>query len=87
MVENNMGKMTPPIGITGYTKPVTRKLMRQLVEENRFHFITGYSPIIYKPELGTYVCHMDERYDNKTVEELWELLRGSKGGRKLCYQD
>ncbi|MEC2463349.1 hypothetical protein P9X10_00360 [Bacillus cereus] len=80
-------KMTPPLGIVGYQKPVTRKLLRQLVEENRFHFITGYSSIIYKPEIGLYVCHVEEIFDGKTVEELWEVLKTSRKGRKVCYQE
>lgn len=79
--------MTPPLGLLGFSEKPTKKKLRELSENKRPHFLTGYYAISFQEELGTYRCFGDERFDGITWEELWGLLKAYKmTTTKLCYQ-
>lgn len=76
------------MGLQGYTPKVTKKKMKQLVEENRPHFITGYAPIIFNISNGTYNCYSNEEFHGKNYEQVWSLLKKyNMNTAKLCYQE
>ncbi|PEM69360.1 hypothetical protein [Bacillus pseudomycoides] len=84
-----MAKLSPPLGIKGYVVRVTKKKMKELVEGQTPHFITGYSLLLFDVKKGVYNCHMDEHYDNLTYLEVWEQLKKNNMYKyvRLCYQE
>ncbi|WP_242293049.1 hypothetical protein [Bacillus cereus group sp. BfR-BA-01441] len=84
-----MAKLSPPLGIRGHVVSVTKKKMKELVENKTPHFITGYSLLYFNVDKGIYHCHMDERYDNLTYQEVWEQLKKNNMTQyvRLCYQE